>query len=219
MLPCWNRVGRATRLTGMRVRTSLLTSMVLVSACTGGSKDRPSSEASDSASPTAGGSPTAPAQPGWLAVDLRFYPDVVLTEGSISFIRVADALGEPVRSDRSRNVWPPRFRMQLAPGAYEVRTYRRPCDGSCRALDPPRDACEFGVEMAGDGSNRLVVVHVARGGECRVSDRGDVLDIDLDHPVVDLGALTRALPRRATKCTCDREIAGSDGSSWFRIGS
>lgn len=183
--------------------------MVLVSACTGGSQGGPSSEASVPAPPTAGGSPTIPSQPGWLAVDVRFDPDVFFTEGSISFIKVSDVSGELARSDRSRD-WRPHFRMQLAAGLYEVRTYRRPCDGSCRALDPQRDACGFSAEMAADGSNRLVVVRVARDGECRVSDRGDVLDVDLDYSVADLASFTRALVEAG------HEVHVRPGDRWLR---
>jgi hypothetical protein len=186
-----NRVEGSSRLMRMVIRAGLLLATVVLSACTVRTEGSPPSASSSPARPAAG-SPSILSEPGWLAVDLRFSPDVFLTEGSISFVRVFDDSGELVNGNRSKD-WRPNFRMQLAGGAYQVRTYRRPCDGSCRVLDPPRDACEFGAEIGADGSNRLVVVRVARGGDCRVSDRGDVIDFDPNHAVGDLASVTEAL--------------------------
>jgi hypothetical protein len=83
--------------------------------------------------------------------------------------------------------------MRLAPGTYQVRTYRRPCDGSCKALDRRSDTCGFSADMTADGSERLIVVRFGRDTECDVSDRGDVLDVGLGDAVAHLASFTRAL--------------------------
>jgi hypothetical protein len=128
-----------------------------------------------------------------LAINVRFDPDAFFfTEGSISFVEVFDEAGGLVGKTRSKD-WRMFFREQLQPGGYEAKTYRRPCDGSCQALDPPRDACEFSVEMLEEGANRFIVVRAGRGGVCRVSDKGDVIDLDTDRTVTDLASFTRAL--------------------------
>jgi hypothetical protein len=180
----------------MRIRTGLLITATLLSACTSSSPAGPSAAGGHASSPTPDASPATPAEPGWLAIDLGFEPGrSFFTEGSISFVEVRGGTGELVAKARSR-LDRVSFRHPLAPGRYDVRTYLRPCDGSCRALDPPRDLCEFVADMTGDGANRLIVVRVGRRGECRVSDRGDVIDLDVDEPVMDLpsfsGALTAA---------------------------
>jgi hypothetical protein len=177
----------------MRIRSGLLITAMLLSACTSTSPAGPSAGGGHATSPTTGDSSATPAEPGWLAIDLGFgSARSFFTEGSVSFVEVRDGTGEPVAKARSR-LDRISFRHPLAPGRYDVRTYRRPCDGSCRALDPPRDLCEFDVDMTGDGANRLIVVRVGRRGECRVSDRADVIDLDMDEPVTDLGDLSGAL--------------------------
>ena len=59
-------------------------------------------------------------------------------EGAISYFRV--------RSGNSR--WDERTvsnseidRFSLGPGDYELESYVRPCNGTCKALDPPSDIC------------------------------------------------------------------------------
>lgn len=173
----------------------LLIVVMLLAACTG-TLPRDSS-GGDGAAPTAAAdSPTTRVEPGWLAIDLRYEPRrAFLTEGSVAFVEVTDQLSEPVAQARSK-LNGVSLRGRLAPGSYDVRTYRRPCDGSCRALDPPRDVCEFSVTMTDDGANRLVVVRVGPAGRCRASDKGDVLDLEAQGQVADLdsfaGALTAA---------------------------
>jgi hypothetical protein len=176
----------------MRVRFALLTILVLASACTGGGR-APSSGRTDTSLPTASVPPTTEVEPGWLAINVRFDPDAFFfTEGSVSFVEISHETGEGVGRTRSRD-WNTFFRQQLPPGSYEAKTYRRPCDGSCQALDPPRDICKFPVEMTSDGANRFVVVRVGSGGACRVSDKGDVIDLDTERAIADLASLTRTL--------------------------
>lgn len=194
----------------MRVRSRLLLIVVLASACTGSRQGTPSSRPSDTEAPTASGSPTTASEPGWLAINLRFDPDAFFfTEGSVSFVEVFDEAGALVGKTRSSD-WRMFFRQQLPPGTYEAKTYRRPCDGSCRALDPPRDVCEFPVEMTPDGANRFIVVRVGRGGECRVSDKGDVIDFDTDRAVTDLTSFTQAL------VGAGHEVRVRPGDRWLR---
>jgi hypothetical protein len=132
------------------------------------------------------------AEPGWLAVNLRVrYEGSFYTEGAVSFVEVRDAAGEIVGRARSKHarVF---FRRQLTAGEYDVRTFLRPCDGSCKALDAPREECRLGIEMLADGSNRFVTIRVvAVAGECAVSDKGDVIDLDTD--VSDYVSFTEAV--------------------------
>jgi len=178
---------------GMRVRSGLLVILVLAPACTGSRQGTSSTRVPDSKAPTASGSPTTTSEPGWLAINVRFDPDAFFfTEGSVSFVDVFDEAGGLVGKTRSKD-WRMFFRRQLQPGGYEAKTYRRPCDGSCQALKPPRDVCEFSVEMLEDGANRFIVVRAGRGGKCRVSDKGDVIDFDTDRAVTDHASFTQGL--------------------------
>jgi hypothetical protein len=198
------------RITNMTVRSGLLVILVLVSACTRGSQEPPSPRPTTPSSSAASGSSTTVSEPGWLAINLRFDPDAFLfKEGSVSFAEIFDETGELVGKSRSRD-WVTFFRQQLPPGTYEARTYRRLCGGSCRALDPPRDICRFPVEMTSDRANRFVVVRVGRGDECRVSDKGDVIEIDRDLAVTDLTSFTQAL------VSAGHEVRVRQGDRWLR---
>jgi hypothetical protein len=193
----------------MRVGFGLLTILVLASACTSGG-GAPSSGQTDTPSPTPSVPPMTEVERGWLAINVRFDPDAFFfTESSVSFVEIAHETGERVGKTRSRD-WNTFFRRQLPPGTYEAKTYRRPCDGSCRALDPPRDICEFPVEMTSDGANRLVVVRIGSGGACRVSDKGDVIDLDAERAITDLASLTRAL------VDTGHEVRVHPGDRWLR---
>lgn len=163
----------------MRIRVLLIGALLLASACTGdqGREGQPSQHAS-TASPAETSEVTS--ETGWLAVNLRLrWEGAGYFEGEVSFVQVRDAFGEVVggtRSIRTRTF----FRQQLTPGVYDVRTFLRPCDGSCQVLDAPQDECRFRVEMLPDGSDRFVVVTevVALSGECSVSDKGDSIDVN-----------------------------------------
>jgi hypothetical protein len=122
----------------------MLTILVLASACTGSRQGTPSSGASESPLPTASDSPTTlSGELGWLAINLRFDPDAFFfTEGSVSFVEISDETGQRVERTRSRD-WRMFFRRQLPSGSYEATTYRRPCDGSCQALDPHGTSASF----------------------------------------------------------------------------
>lgn len=188
----------------------LLVILMLASACTAGGQETPSPRPTTTPSQTASGSPTTASEPGWLAINLRFDPDdFFFTEGSVAFVEVFDEAGGLAGKTRSRD-WGMFFRRQLPPGTYEARTYRRPCDGSCRALDPPRDVCGFPLVMTPDGANRLVVVRVGRSGVCRVADKGDVIDFDTDHAVTDLTSFTQAL------AAAGHEVRERPGDRWLR---
>jgi hypothetical protein len=123
-------------------------------------------------------------------------------------MRVSDASGDVVGRERSRDLHP-RFRMRLGPGAYVVRTFRRPCEASCEALDRPRDRCGSSVEMS-EGSNRLLVVKVTRDGRCHVSDKGDVLEVKPRSPVADLASFTAALQEAG------HEVRLQPGDRWLQ---
>jgi hypothetical protein len=192
------------------VRGGLLAILLLALACTGSKQETASSRPTTTTSPTPIGAPTTASEPGWLAINLRFDPDnFFFTEGSVAFVEVSYETGGMVGNARSRDSRM-FFRRQLSLGTYEAKTYRRPCDGSCRALDPPRDVCQFPIEMTPDGANRFVVVRVGQGGDCRVSDKGDVIDFDTDGAVTDLTAFTEAL------VAAGREVRVRAGDRWLR---
>ncbi len=72
-------------------------------------------------------------------------------------VLVADTLGNPDVTD-----------MEVDRGTYEVRTYQRPCAGSCAVLQPPADGCAVGMEVAG---TRPVNVHITvRPGQACEAD-------------------------------------------------
>lgn len=157
----------------VRSRAFALSLAVLAAACTSarpeGSQPSPSGPGSTGATE----SPAPSDHNGFLGVSLRVrYEDTIFTEGALAFIEVRDPFGRVVGRDRSKQarvVLP----LQLAPGDYEVRTYLRPCDGSCSALDPARDQCRVPVEIPADDSPRFVSIEVvAVVGECQVSDQG-----------------------------------------------
>jgi hypothetical protein len=153
--------------------------LVLAAGCTGNA-DAPSTSPLSTPS-DAFSSPPAMGR-GWLAVDVHYVtPNIFFTEGSISFLKVIDSEGAVAGVARSKNATT-FFRQRLVPGTYEIRTFRRPCDGSCRALDPPRDRCTFVADVS-SGTAHALVLRVRVGDyssapDCRVVDKGSAIDIN-----------------------------------------
>lgn len=59
-------------------------------------------------------------------------------------------------------------RVELPAGRYVIRSYVRPCEAACPALDGPTDSCEVAVDIVAAGS---VEVRVDRrpGRPCEAS--------------------------------------------------
>jgi hypothetical protein len=196
----------------------MLAAVALAVACTAtqGDADPPTRSPVPPSGTTTEPAASASPDDGVLAVNLRVrYEGSLYTEGAIAFIEVRDSSGDivaSVRSKRARLF----FRRPLVPGNYDVRTYLRPCVGSCAALDAPRDQCRSPVEMLADGSNRLVKFRVvAVVGECDVSDEGDVIDFDPSRPRSPSADVGVPYPIRLfTHCGIDQAAVDFDGSWW-----
>lgn len=71
-------------------------------------------------------------------------------EGAVSYIAVETVGGDQVvESELDETPKGAEFSVRLNPGAYMLRSWQRPCEGSCESLDPVTDLCsseEFSVE-------------------------------------------------------------------------
>lgn len=133
----------------------------------------PPSTTATTAPPSSTTASTAPT-PVSLTIDVRH--DGFYTEGSLTHLEVfrffpdSDAYPVPVHVVD----WlggPEVLELEVSPGSYEVRSYQRPCPGSCDALEPPADGCAAGLDIAG---NMPVVVDltVRPGRACDVDVSG-----------------------------------------------
>lgn len=91
-------------------------------------------------------------------------------EGAFAYVEVTDADGVQVArvEDAEYNLAKELVRVQLPAGRYAVRTYVRPCEAACPALDGPTDGCELVVDVLAPGT---VGVRVERrvGRPCEIS--------------------------------------------------
>jgi hypothetical protein len=166
------------------VRTGIVAIVALVSAaaCTGSgtrtASHAPSSTAPPPPSETASPVPSHELDPteGWLAIDVRSRSRGY-DEGAIAFVELRDAAGGLVGHAHAPN-GRLHFLQQVQPGTYHVRTFLRPCDGSCSVLDAATEECHFSIEMRVDGRNRLVIVRSELPHTCSVDDQGGVLEIN-----------------------------------------
>ena len=75
--------------------------------------------------------------------------------GSESFGYVVMHTGDPV------------FSKLVAPGRYTVKSWQRPCDGSCDNLSGATDRCQRTVTLPANQSS-LFVIQLAPGDGCRI---------------------------------------------------
>lgn len=142
----------------MNDRVLLVVGMVLLAACTGASRDTVRTGPSETA-------PESSASANVTITQVR-YGGPIFTEGSVSYL--APKQGEQVVFRSAfRNT--PMFQSlvdskPIQSGRYRLTSYQRPCDGSCRALDPPRARCSSELEIARD--ERMVITI-----ELRLPDR------------------------------------------------
>lgn len=113
---------------------------------------------------------------GRLVVRERLPALPVYVEGSVSFLRIVDPDGRvvvdgPVTDGREVRGRRPILDRQMAPGAYRIVSYQRPCQGNCDNLDRAVDRCERTVRLEARESRALDVVLAQRGG-CRVAEAG-----------------------------------------------
>jgi len=62
-----------------------------------------------------------------------------------------------------------------APGIYELRSYQRPCNGSCDVLEPPSDGCAVRLTLE-SGATATAVVTVRPGSSCAIDIEGAAVD-------------------------------------------
>lgn len=96
--------------------------------------------------------------------------DCCYTEGQVSSIVIRDAAKAVVaeHSDQPDETSVVLLDEQLAPGAYEVESYQRPCVGNCEHLDPPTDLCTEPVELVA-GAELHLTVTFSPGRGCSIS--------------------------------------------------
>jgi len=142
----------------MRVLVTALLAATLA-ACGGSERDR-----------------DAPAERGRLVVSFELARQAVYQEGSLGYLRVADAdSGEVAREARVTGpVGPapgpegPRvegvvFDERVAAGRYHVVSWQRPCSGNCEFLDEPSARCEVVVTVGAGRTVRRVIELDRRG--------------------------------------------------------
>jgi hypothetical protein len=120
--------------------------------------------------------PAAPAGPARLIVRETLPTQPIYREGTIAFLRVerlrsrTAVIDGPVTRRGVIRGRGPLLDRKLAPGAYRLVSYQRPCDGNCGYLDPPTARCEATVELAAGDTRTVTVVLDVHGG-CSVRSR------------------------------------------------
>lgn len=132
------------------IRRWLLVNVIILSSCTGGPGRGRTENLTSPTSP----SPTASAS---LTVTEHQESGRTFTEGSISYlvVRQADRIVVRKTSENAPAYRPLLDDLPLEPGNYQLISYRRPCDGSCEALDPPVARCSRHVQL--EAGQRIVV--------------------------------------------------------------
>lgn len=113
--------------------------------------------------------PVETLQSGQLAVRQRKVDSGLYTEGAIAFVEVRDDAGSVVTraetADYHRDL--ELLRTTLPAGAYSLRTYVRPCEAACPAMDAPTDECRLELTIAGGGIVGVLIER--RIGRCAAS--------------------------------------------------
>jgi hypothetical protein len=118
----------------------------------------------------------APDGPARLIVRETLPRQPIYKEGTVAFLRIERVRSRTLVIDgpvtgrgviRGRSAL---FDRNLAPGAYHLVSYQRPCDGNCGYLDPPTARCEVSLELDA-GATRTVTVTLNDRGGCTVTSR------------------------------------------------
>lgn len=161
-------------------------------------------------STTAGASSTTLADSSLVVVYERI--NVLYTEGSFTHMELfryfpnsADAFPVPiVVLDQQAPVRGTVLHEDTHPlGVYELRSYQRPCNGSCGALEPPSDGCAAGLTLEpGVATRAIITVHP--GSACTI----DVVGAEVHEPTRNMD-LTLRPPGGSD---CDPESPYDDGA-------
>jgi hypothetical protein len=108
-----------------------------------------------------------------LVVDQELGRTSFFSEGAFPYVKL-ESNGRVIaeRLVRDTRALLPLLRQRLAPGAYRLVSYQRPCEGACprrgeRGLDPPTLRCEASVEIAA-GETVTALVRPRAGHGCRI---------------------------------------------------
>jgi hypothetical protein len=84
----------------------------------------------------------------------------VYIEGAIAFVELRDADGAVIGTYQHASYLSELelMRADLAPGAYELRSYVRSCSGNCSVLDPPTDECTAEVSIDAGAVVEVLIV-------------------------------------------------------------
>lgn len=147
-----------------------------------------STSATISVTPSTATTPSTTAVPTTKAPDstliVEYDQDGFYTEGSVLHLELyryfpdSDSFPTPIEViDREA---PPTGTILLdvtkAPGIYELRSYQRPCNGSCEVLESPSDGCAARLTLEA-GSSAKAVLTVRPGSGCRLDVDGATLDV------------------------------------------
>lgn len=144
--------------------------------------------------------PPADAQDGTIELEVRLSGGAMYTEGFFSYLRIDGPAGPSVikLEDQFKpaptGARPHEIEIRggtgtatavLAPGAYSLDSYQRPCEAACPpggVLDEPRDVCTAMINVAaGDLISVMVTVHPGVG--CTI-DLARAAGANADRPVV-----------------------------------
>ena len=145
-------------------RTALAAALIAAALLAGCAEDQPRA---------------APDGPARLIVRETLPRQPIYKEGTVPFLRIERVRSRtlvvdgPVTGRGGVGGHTALFDRKLAPGAYHLLSYQRPCDGNCGYLDPPTAHCEATVELDA-GATRTVTVTLNDRGGCTVTSRATI---------------------------------------------
>ena len=90
------------------------------------------------------------------------------TEGSRSYLAIAAMAGGGDRFGYfAGDANDPVYAKRLAAGAYTLRSWQRPCDGSCGFLDGPTDRCRRTITL-NPRASAVYTIELTPGRGCRI---------------------------------------------------
>jgi len=141
--------------------------VVTIAAC--GPKLPSPSERLSSPSANASPSPVDALQSGQLVVRQRKVDSGLYTEGAVAYLEIRDGAGivvaEVETADYHKDL--ELLRTPLPAGVYSLRTYVRPCEAACPAMDAPTDECR--LELTITDRDTVDVLIERRIGRCAAS--------------------------------------------------
>lgn len=139
----------------------LLSAALLLAACAP-APPSPTSPDSSTLAPTssASTSPTG-AAPATLIIRQRFSESGFYTEGAFAYVELFEADGRVVQRWETMDYHLDRelVHVTVARGRYDLRSYVRPCEAACPALDGPMAACNVIINL---GAGETVTIEIDR---------------------------------------------------------